>query len=76
MTLTEMLRVALSEDVKPTSQKEADAREYYRGEVKHTFKNWLKTVGLTDYTTLDRDSVPFSATESLRKLLILLVDEP
>lgn len=40
------------------------------------FKDWLKTVGLTDYYSSNRDGVEFNTTESLRQLLIALVDEP
>lgn len=40
------------------------------------FKDWLRSVGLTDYFTLDKLGLGFNATESIRKLLITLVDEP
>jgi len=44
--------------------------------VKEIFKEWLNTVGLPDYTSLNMDGYTFSATKSLRQLLIILVDEP
>lgn len=40
------------------------------------FKEWLKAVGLTDYYSVDRDGWNFNTTESIRQLLIALVDEP
>ena len=39
-------------------------------------KAWLKTVGLPDYYSLNRDGEEFNTTESIRQLLITLVDEP
>ena len=44
--------------------------------IKDTFKQWLKEVGLPDYDTIGKGGFIFSATESTRDLLILLVDEP
>ena len=44
--------------------------------IKDTFKQWLKEVGLSDHDTIGKGGCIFSATESTRKLLILLVDEP
>jgi len=44
--------------------------------VKKVFKEWLFTVGLPDYETVGKGDRVFSATESLRKLLIILLDEP
>ena len=43
---------------------------------KRIFKEWLESVGLPDYFSLNRDGGGFNATESIRKLLIILVDEP
>ena len=43
---------------------------------KEAFKEWLKTVGLPDHISYGKGGVPFNATESTRKLLITLVDEP
>ena len=61
MTLTEMLL---------TETYNSDARQDYEesiGVIKEVFKNWLKTVGLTDCV---------QTPESIRRLLITLVDEP
>lgn len=62
MTLTEMLVNA--------GQGGAVHVEYS----KQIFKEWLETVGLPQY--YNPDGMCFNATESLRKLLIQLVDEP
>ncbi len=45
-------------------------------ETKEIFKQWLKEVGLPDHDTVGKGGCIFSATESTRDLLILLVDEP
>ena len=45
-------------------------------ETKEIFKQWLKEVGLSDHDTIGKGGYIFSATESTRDLLILLVDEP
>ena len=42
--------------------------------MKGTFKEWLKTVNLPQYYNPDGQCC--NATESLRKLLVTLVDEP
>ena len=62
----------------PTLTKSLKVLGYKRDIVlaKRVFKEWLRTVGLSDYTCYGRGGVPFSATESIRKLLIILVDEP
>ena len=39
-------------------------------------KEWLKTVGLPLITSTNKHGTTFDATESIRKLLITLVDEP
>ena len=61
MTLTEMLR-----EIDPM----ADVRV---GLYKEVFKDWLKGVGLPE---IGFQYYNFNITESLRKLLITLVDEP
>lgn len=43
---------------------------------KRIFKDWLKTVGLTDHYSPDKYGVNFNTTDSTRRLLIILVDEP
>lgn len=44
---------------------------------KQAVKEWLKEVGLPDYWVEGMATKPnFSATESLRNLLVILVDEP
>ena len=65
MTLTEMLKVVLPDDNEPEL-----------GPMKIIFKQWLKEVGLPDHDTIGKGGYIFSATESTRDLLILLVDEP
>lgn len=45
-------------------------------DIKEAFKNWLREVGLPDYFASNRDGAPFNTTESIRQLLINLVDEP
>ena len=47
-------------------------RESARGQ----FKEWLRIVNLPNYFSINRDGDGFNTTESLRKLLIILVDEP
>lgn len=74
MTLTEMLRDSLK--MEPECDAEALAVEEELSTIKSTFEKWLRTVGLPDYYSPNRDGVPFNTTESTRKLLILLVDEP
>lgn len=73
-TLTEMLRDSLK--MEPECDAEAKAVEDELTLIKTIFKNWLKGVGLPDYDTPDKQGVPFSATDSLRQLLVTLVDEP
>ena len=66
MTLTKMLE-------------KADTRMHQPDRVfatKQAFKEWLTKVGLPGYFSIDRDGYSFSATESIRKLLITLIDEP
>ena len=60
----------------PETKEEREANEIELATIKNAFKKWLGTVGLPDYWSLDRDSIRFNVTESLRKLLIILVDEP
>lgn len=67
MTLTEML----NEDMLDPYPK-PDATD----KVKEIFKEWLRTVGLTNYYSPNRDGFEFNTTESIRHLLIALVDEP
>ena len=47
-------------------------RESARGQ----FKEWLRIVNLPNYFSINRDGDGFNTTESLRKLLIILADEP
>lgn len=49
-----------------------EQRESARGQV----KEWLKQVALPNYQSYGKGGVPISATESIRKLLITLADEP
>ena len=44
--------------------------------IKKAFTDWLAEVGLPGYKSIDLKGNEFDVTESLRKLLILLVDEP
>lgn len=74
-TLTEMLSKALFNS-KPETQAEKEANFYEVEAIKRTFKEWLFTVGLPDYDGITEGGNIFSATKSLRKLLITLVDEP
>lgn len=73
-TLTEMLMSNLK--MEPECDAEALAVEDELSTIKSTFKQWLQSVGLTDYYSPNRDGVEFNTTESIRKLLIILVDEP
>lgn len=80
-TLTEMLRQKLLEACSRGlgSEELAMIAELSEPEIviiKDTFKEWLKTVGLPDYWSAGRIGAQFSTTESLRQLLIALVDEP
>jgi len=75
MTLTEMLYKAIN-DTPPESQPEKEANFYELECIKKVFKQWLKEVGLPDYFSINRDGKGFNATESIRQLLITLVDEP
>ena len=43
---------------------------------KRIFKDWLESVGLPDTYGINRDGECFNTTESIRKLLMTLVDEP
>lgn len=49
---------------------------YVIDKVKETFKEWLKEVGLPLMTSFNKHGETTDATESIRKLLITLVDEP
>lgn len=44
--------------------------------IKATFKKWLSEVGLPDYFSLDKEGNGFNSMESIRELLVTLVDEP
>ncbi|KKN74180.1 hypothetical protein LCGC14_0392660 [marine sediment metagenome] len=63
MTLTELLR-----------------RNHYSEDdivdIKYELRKWLKEMGLPDYDTIGKGGAIFSATDSLRELLVTLVDEP
>lgn len=74
-TLTEMLDKILN-DTPPESQAEKEANYCEIKCIKDTFKEWLKSVGLTDYYQEGLHDVTFNATQSIRDLLIILVDEP
>ena len=69
MTLTEMLRNNLALNRSNLAEQELTI-------IKGTFEKWLKDVGLPDHDTIGKGGYIFSATESTRELLILLVDEP
>jgi len=73
-TLTEALRMNLR--MEPECDAEAQAIEDTLNTIKSTFNEWLRTVGLPHYHSFDRDGNAFNATESIQKLLIILVDEP
>ena len=75
MALGKMLDDALN-DAPPESQPEKEANFYEIKCVKDTIKEWLKSVGLPDYESKSKYGITFSSTESLRQLLIILVDEP
>ena len=70
MTLTEMLEEHFGE--KPWGA----GTQWELDTIKGIFKRWLKEVGLPDHDTVGKGGCIFSATESTRDLLILLVDEP
>ena len=65
MTLTKMLTESLVFDYPDQID-----------DTKKVFQEWLQLVGLPDYYALDRGGTGFNTTESTRKLLITLVDEP
>lgn len=72
--LTKMLRIDLN--MEPGCDFEALADEDTLNAIKSTFRKWLAEVGLPDYFSLDKVGNGFNSTESIRKLLITLVDEP
>lgn len=74
MTLTEMLEKKMPES--PLEYHWSGVYTNTSEKSKEAFKDWLKDVGLPDYDTIGKGGVIFSATDSLRKLLILLIDEP
>ncbi len=79
MTLTEMLGKAQQQVNDIMQAGEAPAHQYEEmllESFKETFKEWLRTVGLPNFQSYGKGGVPISATESLRKLLMILVDEP
>lgn len=45
-------------------------------EAKEAFKDWLKEIELPDYASIGKKGLLFNSTESIRNLLIALVDEP
>lgn len=65
-TLTQMLDKSLNFGGGPETKCEADATEWELTIIKDVFKDWLRTVGLTDC----------GSPEAIRQLLITLVDEP
>ena len=64
-TLTEML------GVEATGFNSEDAEV-----IKGVVKEWLRGVGLTSYFSCNRDGIAFNTSESIRRLLVTLVDEP
>ena len=64
-TLTEMLR----EDATGFNSEDA-------GVIKGVVQEWLRGVGLPPYYSMNRDGIAFDTTESIRRLLVVLVDEP
>ncbi len=64
-TLTEML------EAKATGFDSKDAEV-----IKGVVKEWLRGVGLTPYFSCNRDGIAFNTSESIRRLLVILVDEP
>ena len=74
MTLTETLRENLG--MEPESDAEAKAIEDELTLIKTVFKNWLEGIGLPDYLSIDLKGNEFNVTDAIRKILILLVDEP
>ena len=43
--------------------------------VQEVFTKWLEEVGLPDYWVINKHGEPMNATASIRKLLIMLVNE-
>lgn len=69
-TLTEMLKERLEHP---------DIGRYLMGTIddtKEVIRNWLKEVGLPNYTNSSIIVNKFNFTEDIRKLLVILVDEP
>ena len=64
-TLTEML------EAEATGFNSEDA-----GVIKGVVQEWLRGVGLTPYYSMNRDGIAFNTSESIRRLLVTLVDEP
>ena len=64
-TLTEML------EAKATGFNSEDAEV-----IKGVVKEWLRGVGLTSYFSCNREGIAFNTSESIRRLLVTLVDEP
>lgn len=74
-TLTGMLIDSLR-TIPREPETESEAKDAILKAIKDVFKEWLRTVSLPLITAYSRDGVSFNATESIRKLLIALVDEP
>lgn len=74
MTLTEMLTSNLK--MEPECDADAQAIEDTLTAIKDTLKEWLRTVRLPSYDGAGKGGAMFNTTESLRQLLIALVDEP
>ncbi len=77
-TLTRMLSETEfhADEVLPVS---GDAGEYqvkYIQLMKETFKKWLREVGLPDYFSLDKEGNGLNTSNSIRQLLLNLVEEP
>jgi len=76
-TLTKMLDEAIfhADSVIPSTRDQEKDHEQYTQLLREMFKKWLAEVGLPDYFSIKGDTA-FNSTESIRKLLITLVDEP
>ena len=44
--------------------------------IKRALGNWLREVNLPNHASIDKMGTLFNSTESIRQLLITLVDEP
>ena len=74
-TLTEMLDETIN-PTPPESQPEKEANYHEIESIRVVVKGWLRTVGLPEYFSLDKNGNGFNTTMALRRLLMTLVDEP